>query len=50
MKEIFSTQEYEMLGGGGFTDKSRTSKAKKESYGERIKPEEIESKMFSDLR
>ena len=41
-----------MLGCAGFTDKSRTSKAKKEreNYGDRIKPEEIESKMFSDLR
>ena len=61
LKEIFSTREYEMIGGGtsSFADKSRTSKAKKESLGERIKkesigerikPDEIESRMFADLR
>ena len=50
LKEIFSTQEYEMIGSRGFAEKSRTAKAKKENYGDKIKPEEIESKMFADLR
>ena len=49
LNEIFTTQECTIINSKGFETTAKQMKSKKEDLVQRVRPEEIENKMFSDL-
>ena len=49
LNEIFTTQECNILNSKGFETTTKQLKSKKEGPVERLRPEEFENKMFTDL-